>query len=152
MQLSCRFPSFEARYVDPIRNDDDSIWIIPVGDQPIANGIRIHCDPVCKFAHPSLDAALRRRKVRTHIANGCDHARSGKPGRRYGKDVGVEVIGVNDVNSELANVAREAKLSTERLRMLECANAVIKNPDTLRLELIEEAAGSSEAPEADFEV
>ena len=71
---------------------------------------------------------------------------------QYGKDIGVEVIGVNDVNSELTNVAREAKLSTERLRMLECANAVIKNADTLRLELIEEAAGSAEAPEADFEV
>jgi len=74
-----------------------------------------------------------------------------KPGGRRGKDVPVEVIGVNDLDAPPPDVLRQARLLADRRDAAEGRHGVLGQRNVARQQFVDESAPSPQARELDIE-
>src|SRR2546422_3778491 len=90
--------------------------------------------------------------VNARVPDRSDHPRGARQsGRGQGEDIGVEVVGVHDLDPVSPEVADEAPLLAERLAIVETVDPVLPDRQTAGLDLTQQVSPAPETGQVDVE-
>ncbi len=97
-----------------VSDDCDLVRREASGDEAIGGGLRVADDGVGPAKSGGLSAELRRGQQVSQLAMAADDDRhAGKPGGGNQREIGVEVEGVGDLHTMLAQMAGEVEASSQ---------------------------------------
>ena len=143
----------EAQQVDAIPDHSDGFATVAFRDQLLPHRLRVDQRPVCQAAAgEALDASLRPSPDVAAVPNGRQDDRdTGEPGRREGENVGIEAIGVHDLEPVRPQVAPEALLLQQSPPAEQVPDGETGDGDSIRLDRSQELAALPQTGEMRLE-
>ena len=141
-----------GRGVDAVADDRDPALVVSLVDEPVLHRVGVGHDAIGETTDHALHAPLHRREIGARVPDGGDGDRDARQlRRRNGEDVGIETVGVHDLDPALPGVGGEPEPLPERPLVVELPDVVLDDARGRHGHLLQELAVPPEAGQVQLE-